>query len=152
MRLGILTIILVIIDQLSKYYIQSTMMLGESIPVWEDIFHITYILNSGAAFGMMANQTAFFIVLALAIVGAVIYFYPTIRRESRVMKIGIGLLLGGAIGNLIDRVHIGMVVDFFDFRIWPIFNIADIGIVCGAGIILAVSFLTRDKSEVNANE
>lgn len=152
MRLGILTIILVIIDQLSKYYIQSTMMLGESIPVWEDIFHITYILNPGAAFGMMANQTAFFIVLALAIVGAVIYFYPTIRRESRAMKIGIGLLLGGAIGNLIDRVHIGMVVDFFDFRIWPIFNIADIGIVCGAGIILAVSFLTRDKSEVNANE
>ena len=152
MRLGILTFILVIIDQLSKYYIQSTMMLGESIPVWEDIFHITYILNPGAAFGMMANQTAFFIVLALAIVGAVIYFYPTIRRESRVMKIGIGLLLGGAIGNLIDRVHIGMVVDFFDFRIWPIFNIADIGIVCGAGIILAVSFLTRDKSEVNANE
>lgn len=152
MRLGILTIILVIIDQLSKYYIQSTMMLGESIPVWEDIFHITYILNSGAAFGMMANQTAFFIVLALAIVGAVIYFYPTIRRESRVMKLGIGLLLGGAIGNLIDRVQIGMVVDFFDFRIWPIFNIADIGIVCGAGIILAVSFLTRDKSEVNADE
>lgn len=152
MRLGILTIILVIIDQLSKYYIQSTMMLGESIPVWEDIFHITYILNPGAAFGMMANQTAFFIVLALAIVGAVIYFYPTIRRESRVMKLGIGLLLGGAIGNLIDRVQIGMVVDFFDFRIWPIFNIADIGIVCGAGIILGVSFLTRDKSEVNADE
>lgn len=152
MRLGILTIILVIIDQVSKYYIQSTMMLGESIPVWEDIFHITYILNPGAAFGMMANQTAFFIVLALAIVGAVIYFYPTIRRESRVMKLGIGLLLGGAIGNLIDRVQIGMVVDFFDFRIWPIFNIADIGIVCGAGIILGVSFLTRDKSEVNADE
>lgn len=152
MRLGILTIILVIIDQLSKYYIQSTMMLGESIPVWEDIFHITYILNPGAAFGMMANQTAFFVVLALAIVGAVIYFYPTIRRESRAMKIGIGLLLGGAIGNLIDRVQIGMVIDFFDFRIWPIFNIADIGIVCGAGIILAVSFLTRDKNEVNAGE
>lgn len=152
MRLGILTLILVMIDQLSKYYIQSTMMLGESIPIWEDIFHITYILNPGAAFGMMANQTAFFIVLALAIVGAVIYFYPTIRRESRTMKIGIGLLLGGAIGNLIDRVQIGMVVDFFDFRIWPIFNIADIGIVCGAGIILVVSFLTRDKCEVNADE
>lgn len=152
MRLGILTLILVIVDQLSKYYIRSNMVLGESIPVWEDIFHITYILNPGAAFGLMANQTLFFIVLALVIIGATIYFYPVIRRESRLMKFGIGLLLGGAIGNLIDRVHIGMVVDFFDFRIWPIFNIADVGIVCGAFIIMAVSFLTHDKSEVTGDE
>lgn len=152
MRLGILTFILVVLDQLSKYYIQSTMLLGESIPVWEDIFHITYILNPGAAFGLMANQTIFFIMLAFVIIGAVIYFYPAICRESCLMKLGIGLLLGGAIGNLIDRVHIGMVVDFLDFRVWPIFNIADIGIVCGAFIIMAATFLSHDKSEVTSDE
>ena len=68
------------------------------------------------------------------------------------MKIGVGLLVGGAIGNLVDRIQIGKVVDFFDFRIWPIFNIAAIGIVCGAFIIVAAAFLEKDKSEVNTRE
>ena len=67
------------------------------------------------------------------------------------MKVGIGLLVGGAIGNLVDRIQIGKVVDFFDFRIWPIFNVADIGIVCGAFIIIAAAFWEKDKSEVNTH-
>ena len=127
------------------------MTLGESIPILPNIFHITYILNPGAAFGLFANQTFFFIVLAVLMIAAVIYFYPAIKRESTWMQVGIGLLLGGAIGNLIDRIQIGMVVDFFDFRIWPIFNIADVGIVCGAFIIVITSFLAKEKDEVNVH-
>ena len=152
MRLGILVTFIVVLDQLSKSYIQANMRLGESIPVLPDIFHITYILNPGAAFGLFADQTFFFIGLAVAMVLAVIYFYPAIKKESAWMKIGVGLLVGGAIGNLVDRIQIGKVVDFFDFRIWPIFNIADIGIVCGAFIIVTAAFLEKDKSEVNTRE
>lgn len=151
MRLGILVAFMVIFDQLSKYYIQSSMTLGESIPILPNIFHITYILNPGAAFGLFANQTFFFIVLAVLMIAAVIYFYSAIKRESTWMQVGIGLLLGGAIGNLIDRIQIGMVVDFFDFRIWPIFNIADVGIVCGAFIIVITSFFAKEKDEVNVH-
>ena len=152
MRLGILVAFIVVLDQLSKSYIQANMRLGESIPVLPDIFHITYILNPGAAFGLFADQTFFVIGLAVAMVLAVIYFYPAIKKESAWMKIGVGLLVGGAIGNLVDRIQIGKVVDFFDFRIWPIFNIADIGIVCGAFIIVATAFMEKDKSEVNTRE
>ena len=152
MRLGILVTFIVVLDQLSKSYIQANMRLGESIPVLPDIFHITYILNPGAAFGLFADQTFFFIGLAVAMVLAVIYFYPAIKKESAWMKIGVGLLVGGAIGNLVDRIQIGKVVDFFDFRIWPIVNIADIGIVCGAFIIVAAAFMEKDKSEVNTRE
>ena len=152
MRLGILVTFIVVLDQLSKSYIQANMRLGESIPVLPDIFHITYILNPGAAFGLFADQTFFFIGLAVAMVLAVIYFYSAIKKESAWMKIGVGLLVGGAIGNLVDRIQIGKVVDFFDFRIWPIFNIADIGIVCGAFIIVAAAFMEKDKSEVNTRE
>lgn len=151
MRLGILVVLIVILDQLSKSYIQANMKLGESIPILPDIFHITYILNPGAAFGLFANQTFFFIALAVVMMLAVVYFYPAIKKESAWIKVGIGLLLGGAIGNLIDRVQIGKVVDFFDFRIWPIFNIADIGIVCGAFIIIVASFWEKDRGEVNTH-
>ena len=151
MRLGILVVLIVVLDQLSKSYIQANMKLGESIPIVPDVFHITYILNPGAAFGLFANQTFFFIALAVAMMLAVIYFYPAIKRESAWMKVGIGLLVGGAIGNLVDRIQIGKVVDFFDFRIWPIFNVADIGIVCGALIIIAAAIWEKDKSEVNTH-
>lgn len=151
MRLGILVAFIVVLDQLSKSYIQANMRLGESIPILPDIFHITYILNPGAAFGLFANQTFFFIALAVVMILAVVYFYPSIKKESMWIKVGIGLLLGGAIGNLIDRIQIGKVVDFFDFRIWPIFNIADVGIVCGAFIIIIASFLEKDRSEVNTH-
>ena len=151
MRLGILVVLIVILDQLSKSYIQANMRLGESIPILPDIFHITYILNPGAAFGLFADQTFFFIALAVVMMLAVVCFYPAIKKETAWMQIGVGLLVGGAVGNLIDRIQIGKVVDFFDFRIWPIFNIADIGIVCGAFLIIVASFLEKDKSEVNTH-
>ena len=151
MRLGILVVFIVILDQLSKSYIQANMRLGESIPLIHYVFHITYILNPGAAFGLFADQTFFVIGLAVTMILAFIYFYPAIKRESAWMKLGIGLLVGGAIGNLVDRIQIGKVVDFFDFRIWPIFNVADIGIVCGAFIIIVAAFFEKDKSEVNTH-
>lgn len=127
---------IILVDQLSKYYIQSLMPIGMSIPIIENIFHLTYILNPGAAFGILENQRWFFVVVAFIMLVCILYIYPRIKAEVLSLRLGIALLVGGAIGNVIDRARTGYVVDFFDFRIWPIFNIADIAIVVGVGIIV----------------
>ncbi|MBQ5846161.1 MAG: signal peptidase II, partial [Selenomonadaceae bacterium] len=132
MPLGI-GILVFIIDQLVKYLVVSTMHLGQSLPVIKGIFHITYVLNPGAAFGMLEHQRWFFIVVALAAVLLGGAFYKKLQQESFLMRSGAGLLLGGAVGNLADRIQSGLVVDFLDFRVWPVYNIADIAICAGAG-------------------
>ena len=132
----------IILDQLVKIYVVSNMKLGESIPVVQDIFHLTYVLNPGAAFGILENHRWFFIVICIAIILCVAIFYKSIRRECAMFRYGLGLLLGGAVGNLIDRIQNGLVVDFLDFRIWPVFNIADIAICVGA-VMLVVSLLNE---------
>lgn len=140
-------VVIIIVDQIVKFYIQSSMGLGMSIPVIPQVFHITYILNAGAAFGILENQQWFFILIGLAVLGAAAWFYSCLQRENACIRYGVSLLLGGAAGNLIDRIFRGSVVDFFDFRIWPVFNIADIAIVVGVGcIIYSLLFETKEKS------
>ena len=125
-----------LVDQLTKYYIQKTIALGTSIPVIENIFHITYILNPGAAFGILEHKTMFFLGIAAVLLVALLYIFPRIPREMTLLRCGVGLMAGGALGNVIDRARTGKVVDFFDFRIWPIFNIADVAICTGVAAIL----------------
>ena len=137
----ILLIFIIAIDQLSKFYVQTVMPLGLSIPVIPNVFHITYILNPGAAFGILENQRLFFILVAVVILMAAVCFYSRLQREPKLIRYGAGLLLGGAAGNLIDRIQTGYVIDFFDFRIWPIFNIADIAIVVGVAFVIYSVFL-----------
>ena len=110
--------------------------LGESIPIIEEVFHLTYILNPGAAFGMFAHNRLFFIAIAVIVIGIIIWARREILASPWEVKAGCGLFLGGAIGNLIDRARQGLVIDFFDFRIWPVFNIADIAICIGVGLII----------------
>lgn len=141
-----LSSLVIVIDQATKYWIQSRMAYGESWPIFTDIFHITYILNPGAAFGILENKTWFFIAVALVLLAGVAYLYPRLP-ENMIVKLGTGLLVGGAIGNLIDRVRIGYVIDFFDFRIWPIFNVADICIVCGVACLAYFLLLSPEGSE-----
>ena len=107
-----------VLDQLVKWIVQQHMVWGESIPLISGVFHLTYIINPGAAFGILAYQRWFFLAIVILLFGA------------------IGMLLGGALGNAIDRVRISGVVDFFDFRIWPIFNVADIFICVGVALIV----------------
>ena len=135
MPLGI-GILVFIIDQLVKHLVVSTMHLGQSLPVIKGIFHITYVLNPGAAFGMLEHQRWFFILVALAAVLLGAAFYKKLQQETFLMRSGAGLLLGGAVGNLADRIQSGLVVDFLDFSIWPVFNIAHIAICAGAGILI----------------
>lgn len=145
----LLTIIFTMIaDQASKLVIQRTMELGQSIPVIKDIFHLTYILNPGAAFGLLANRTVFFVVTTLVVVIAVIIYYIRSGQRRGALPFALGLLLGGALGNLVDRLRYGKVVDFFDFRVWPVFNLADTAIVTGAGLLVLILWsFEKNKSQ-----
>lgn len=142
--------VVVIVDQWTKYYIQQNMSLGMSIPVIDNIFHITYILNPGAAFGILEHQTVLLVITALIIILALLYFYKRIPETLKLLRFGLGLLAGGSIGNVIDRVKTGYVIDFFDFRIWPVFNIADIAIVCG--VFLIIWTIVFASKEVDNND
>ena len=149
MPLGI-GILVFVIDQLVKHLVVSTMHLGQSFPVIKGIFHITYVLNPGAAFGMLEPQRWFFIVVALAAVLLGVFFYRKLQQESILMRSGAGLLLGGAVGNLADRIQSGVVVDFLDFRVWPVFNIADIASCAGAGILIYDIWQRRNEDEIGS--
>lgn len=136
MWLFVLPLAVVILDQFSKYIVVENMALGESIPIIEEVFHLTYILNPGAAFGMFAHNRLFFIAITVIVIGIIIWARREILASPWEVKAGCGLFLGGAIGNLIDRARQGLVIDFFDFRFWPVFNIADIAICIGVGLII----------------
>ncbi|MDR3564870.1 MAG: signal peptidase II [Negativicutes bacterium] len=143
-----LALIVVALDQWAKFSVQSQMTPGMSIPVINDIFHITYVLNPGAAFGILEHQTGFFLLVALTLFIAILYFYPRIPPGYRLLRIGLGLQVGGAMGNVVDRVKTGFVVDFLDFRVWPVFNIADMAIVVGVSLIIFdVVYLSGKRDE-----
>lgn len=150
MNFVIVALLVVIFDQLTKYYVVENFYLGESVPVIENIFHWTYILNPGAAFGMLEGSRWFFVVIAVGVLGGIWYMKDEINEGGWMMQYGAALFGGGAIGNLIDRARSGFVIDFFDFRIWPVFNVADIAICVGVAMILwkvlETEFLTKEKS------
>lgn len=126
---------LLIADQAVKHLVRTTMVQGQSIPIIENIFHITYIENPGAAFGILANQRMLFLILTAVIVGVMIYLYFSLSNKKSLTAVSLGIVVSGAIGNFIDRFMQGTVTDFLDFRIWPIFNIADIAICVGLALI-----------------
>jgi len=137
-------LLLVVADQLSKLWIRSNLAIGESL-FEVGFFRLIYVRNSGAAFGLFQGQS--FILALIALVGvAVLLLYAFLFHHKISFldkgpgKVALGLLLGGAVGNLIDRIRIGYVTDFIDVGIWPTFNIADSAIVVGA-IILAYSII-----------
>ena len=146
----LVALLVIIFDQLTKYYVVSNFYLGESVPVIENIFHWTYILNPGAAFGMFEGSRWFFVVIAIGVLVGIWYMKDEINEGGWMMQYGAALFGGGAIGNLIDRARSGLVIDFFDFRIWPVFNVADIAICVGVAMILwkvlQMEFLTKEKS------
>ena len=146
----LVALLVIIFDQLTKYYVVSNFYLGESVPVIENIFHWTYILNPGAAFGMFEGSRWFFVVIAIGVLFGIWYMKDEINEGGWMMQYGAALFGGGAIGNLIDRARSGRVIDFCDFRIWPVFNVADIAICVGVAMILwkvlQTEFLTNEKS------
>ncbi|GEA15047.1 MAG: signal peptidase [Moorella sp. (in: firmicutes)] len=122
------------IDQLSKYIIRVNFQPNESLPVINSVFHLTYVNNPGAAFGLLAYKTPVFVTVTLLVAVVILVAYRFLPPDRILLRLALALMLGGALGNLIDRLRFGYVVDFLDFRIWPVFNLADMAIV--GGVIL----------------
>ena len=141
----IIVLVILFCDQFSKVIIINKLSLHQSIPLIKGIFHLTLVYNRGAAFGIFKNQIPLFVFTSLV---AIILIYLDYKRnqqkESFSYNLSLALILAGALGNLIDRLFLGYVIDFFDFRIWPVFNIADSAITVGA-FLLAYSLLRQNK-------
>ena len=149
-----LSVLAVILDQLSKIWIDSTMSLYQSIPVFPG-FNITYVHNFGAAFSFLSEQGGwqrwFFALLAGSISIGIVIWLKRLKSDETLTAISLGLILGGAIGNLIDRVAYGYVIDFFDVYYqnwhWPVFNIADSAITLGVAFMLYESFMHKEQED-----
>jgi len=133
-------------DRWTKFLIVEGLALGQTYPVIEGFLHFTYIRNPGAAFGLFAEKTWFFLMITVFILFVIIYLQYTWGKENIWLSLGLGLIAGGAVGNFIDRLQTGLVIDFIDFRgIWPyVFNIADAAIVIGM-ILLAWQILVSEN-------
>jgi signal peptidase II len=139
--------VVLFLDRWTKYLVVQKLSLGQTLPVIEGFLHFTHVQNSGAAFGLFADKRWFFIFITLFILFIIIYLQYTLGKKSVWLSITLGLLAGGAVGNFIDRLKTGYVIDFIDFRgIWSyVFNIADAAIVVGM-ILLAWQILMVEKS------
>ena len=128
------------LDRLTKIAALKMLELGQSIKAIPGVLRITLVLNDGAAFGLFKGRAVIFVFISLVVIIAIVAYLIKGRPLDRSVSIGLGLILGGALGNLVDRVIIGRVVDFLDFGVWPVFNIADSCITIGAVmIVFAVS-------------
>ena len=138
----ILTIFIIISDQITKLMAISHLKTSPPYIVLDNFFQFHYVENYGAAFGILQNKKLFFVIITLAVIVAITFFLMKNYHQMNIfMRIGLSMLLGGAIGNFIDRLRLGYVVDFISFRLinrydFPVFNIADIFIVAGTGLIL----------------
>ncbi len=128
------------IDQLTKYIIVHNFMLYETKPLINGVFQLNYIRNTGSAWGMLSGKIPFLLIITAIVIAAIFYIYHNISDYKRYnpLKYSLIILLGGAIGNLIDRIRLGYVVDFFDFCLinFPVFNVADIFITVSMGLII----------------
>ena len=130
-------------DQATKYLITSTFVPGESLPLIPSVLHLTYIQNTGAAFGLFKGQQVLFIGLSILVIGWVVTELLRKPGLSDLPMWGCALILGGAAGNLIDRSRLGYVIDFIDIRVWPVFNVGDSAITIGVALLFLHSFLGR---------
>lgn len=138
-------------DQLTKYAVIKTMILGQSIPVINDVLHITYVHNYGAAFGLFQKKWYLFIAVASISILVIVYYSKYLAPNNLWVQTALALLLAGALGNLVDRLEYRYVVDFIDVRFWPVFNIADIVINVGVGMLI-VEMFWESHDEIKENE
>jgi signal peptidase II len=133
------------LDVASKFLVQARFILGESLPVLPGVA-ITYVRNTGAAFSLLADASAwwrrpFFYLVALSACAAAGWMLRSVDRRDRISRLALGLVVGGALGNLVDRVRFGEVVDFIEVGVrgvytWPVFNVADSAVCVGVGLLV----------------
>ena len=156
----VLLISVLALDQATKVWVDSSLRLYQRISIHPDYFHLTYIRNSGAAFGLFSDKgeafrVPFFLAVSTLAIGFIGFFFYKARNDQPLLVTALGLVLGGAVGNLIDRVRLGEVIDFIDVHWhhlhWPAFNVADVAIVVGVGLLgIQMIFFDKETSEKEA--
>lgn len=145
----IVAAVIIAIDQLTKWLVVSKMELYEQIPIIDNFFYLTSHRNSGAAWGILQDQMLFFYIVTVVVLVGVIYYMHTYAKGNKLLSLGLSFILGGAIGNFIDRLLHQEVVDFLDFIIfkydYPIFNIADSALVVGVILVIITTFIDEKK-------
>ncbi|MCK4271111.1 signal peptidase II [bacterium] len=138
------TVLTIIADQGSKIFVAKRMELGQSIPVLGNFFRITFIRNAGGAFGIFLGGGWFYLLASILAIILIFFYLRKMSAGHLWSRISLALILGGALGNLIDRVRYGMVIDFLDFGIgrlrWPVFNLADAAVTVGVAVFLLLMF------------
>ena len=147
----ILSILFIIIDQLSKIIVVNNLTNNKSIEVIKSFFYLTYTNNKGAAFSILTGRRILLILVALIVIGVLIYYVRKNKIEGKVNKIALSLVIGGSIGNLIDRILRGAVIDFIDVKMigynFPIFNLADTFIVIGVFLLIIEMFRKEHRND-----
>jgi|SRR5690625_3025113 len=148
----VLAVIVIAIDQLTKWVVIKQMELYEQIPVIADFFYITSHRNKGAAWGILQDQMLFFYIITVIVTVGVVYYMEKYTKGNILLSISLSLILGGAIGNFIDRLFRKEVVDFLDFIIFgydfPIFNVADSALVIGVILVFIATIVEEKKGKV----
>lgn len=149
MRYYIIAFFVLVVDQITKWLVAKYMEIGESIPLWNGVFHLTSHRNAGAAFGILQNQRWFFVSITIVIIIGLIVFIWRTGIKQPILSLGLGLVLGGAIGNFVDRLLFGEVVDFFHFKLinFAIFNVADAAISVGVGFVILDTLLDMKRNK-----
>ncbi|MDD2237715.1 MAG: signal peptidase II [Kiritimatiellae bacterium] len=141
---------IVVLDQVSKFFVREYLAFGSVRPVIPGLMNLTHLRNTGAAWGMLGNQNLFLSLLSFVMLILMVLFRRSFLNGGRVHRAAFGLLAGGIIGNLIDRIKQGAVTDFLDFYVanwhWPSFNVADAAICTGVGLYLLSSYLDAHGS------
>ena len=150
MSITIFSILIILIDQLSKFLIRSNFAQSQKLLIIGEYFYLTFVKNKGAAFGILRGQRIFFILITIFFLIFIFYIYKNELRQTTAAKISVIFLLGGSIGNLIDRVFFHYVTDFiafdlFDFYRLPVINIADIFIFFGVNILIYQLIFSTDR-------
>lgn len=147
----IIAVVGILIDQLTKIIVDTKMQLFDSIPIIENFFHITYVRNKGAAFSFLSNASwrlPFFITISIVAAIVILIAFRKLRDDQKLAHTSLSLIFSGAIGNLIDRIRLGEVIDFLDAHWyshhWPAFNIAD-SLICVGVFMLAVDMMLEEK-------
>lgn len=151
-----IALLVICIDQWSKWLIAKSMLIGQSIPLIPGFLYFTSSRNKGAAWSILEGQQIFFFIITIIVVVIIVYYMQKMGRSSKLLGIALGLVLGGSLGNFIDRVFRGEVIDFVHVYIgtysYPIFNVADSSLVIGVILILIYIFLEGKKEKKNGNK
>ncbi len=155
--LTIIAFVILVLDQVTKLYVDANFRLHETVPVIRDFFHLTYVRNKGAAFGILADNAVripFFITVSIVAMLGILWYMKRLRDDQRLALFSLSLVFSGAFGNLIDRIRLGEVIDFLDVfwqrYHWPAFNVADSAITVGV-TLLFIEMWREDRNKSTAD-